>query len=64
MTLLGIRLMLCRHQRQALTFMLRREQGWALEGPHADIWRVDGLYTSDTTYAGPCLHVMLLLTIL
>ena len=29
---------LVRHQKQALTFMLSREQGWNLGNPHADIW--------------------------
>jgi hypothetical protein len=27
----------CRHQKQALTFMLRREQGWDMEGSQ-DVW--------------------------
>ncbi|KAH8706219.1 SNF2 family N-terminal domain-containing protein [Ilyonectria robusta] len=27
-----------RHQKQALTFMLRREQGWAFDGARPDIW--------------------------
>ncbi|ROW16619.1 hypothetical protein VPNG_01634 [Cytospora leucostoma] len=27
-----------RHQRQALTFMIRREQGWAFDEKDADIW--------------------------
>ncbi|KDN69905.1 putative WD domain-containing protein [Colletotrichum sublineola] len=27
-----------RHQKQALTFMLRREQGWAFDGTRPDIW--------------------------
>ncbi|EHK48686.1 hypothetical protein TRIATDRAFT_11002, partial [Trichoderma atroviride IMI 206040] len=27
-----------RHQRQALTFMLRRERGWALDGSRPDLW--------------------------
>lgn len=30
---------LYRHQKQALTFMLGREKGWALDGSHKDIWR-------------------------
>jgi hypothetical protein len=29
---------LIRHQKQALTYMLRREQGWALEAKGADMW--------------------------
>ncbi|KAF0326651.1 WD domain-containing protein, partial [Colletotrichum asianum] len=28
-----------KHQKQALTFMLRREQGWGIEDGHADVWR-------------------------
>ncbi|KAK2728231.1 alpha-mannosyltransferase [Colletotrichum kahawae] len=28
-----------KHQKQALTFMLRREQGWGTEDGHADVWR-------------------------
>lgn len=28
------------HQKQALTFMLRREMGWALHGPEQDIWAI------------------------
>lgn len=30
--------MVVRHQKQALTFMLRREQGWAFDGARPDIW--------------------------
>jgi SWI/SNF-related matrix-associated actin-dependent regulator of chromatin subfamily A3 len=29
-----------RHQLQALTFMLQREQGWAWDGSRADIWEL------------------------
>ncbi|KAH6967255.1 P-loop containing nucleoside triphosphate hydrolase protein [Fusarium venenatum] len=29
-----------RHQKQALTFMIRREQGWAFSGQDPDIWEV------------------------
>ena len=29
---------LYKHQRQALTFMLQRERGWAMDGHHKDIW--------------------------
>lgn len=29
---------LYKHQRQALTFMLQRESGWAMDGGHSDIW--------------------------
>ncbi|TPX07805.1 uncharacterized protein E0L32_010492 [Thyridium curvatum] len=36
----SIRTQLARHQLQALTFMLRREQGWAFEGGSPDIWEV------------------------
>lgn len=30
---------LYKHQKQALTFMLEREKGWAMTGHHKDIWR-------------------------
>ena len=30
---------LYRHQKQALTFMLTRERGWALQNSHGDIWK-------------------------
>ena len=30
---------LYKHQKQALTFMLQREEGWALGGHHKDIWK-------------------------
>lgn len=30
---------LYRHQKQALTFMMQRERGWAMDGHHKDIWR-------------------------
>ncbi|KAH8650675.1 SNF2 family N-terminal domain-containing protein [Tricladium varicosporioides] len=46
---------LLRHQKQALTFMMRREQGWALEGPRKDIWKImiaankQFLYTNTIT---------------
>ncbi|KAK2007911.1 hypothetical protein LZ32DRAFT_641022 [Colletotrichum eremochloae] len=30
-----------RHQKQALTFMLRREQGWAFDGTRPDIWEAE-----------------------
>ena len=36
-----LRTPLYRHQRQALTFMLRREKGWALNGSFQDLWRKD-----------------------
>ncbi|KAL6830835.1 SNF2 family N-terminal domain-containing protein [Trichoderma sp. SZMC 28015] len=34
----SIRSMMKRHQLQALTFMLQREQGWAWDGSRADLW--------------------------
>ncbi|KAK3497860.1 SNF2 family N-terminal domain-containing protein [Neurospora hispaniola] len=34
----AIRTSLARHQRQALTFMQRREEGWAFNGEHPDVW--------------------------
>lgn len=30
---------LYKHQKQALTFMLQRERGWAMDGHHKDIWK-------------------------
>ena len=30
--------LLIRHQKQALTYMLRREKGWALETKGTDMW--------------------------
>ncbi|KAI8195213.1 alpha-1 6-mannosyltransferase subunit [Colletotrichum sp. SAR 10_65] len=35
-----------RHQKQALTFMLRREQGWAFDGTRPDIWEAE--WTEDS----------------
>jgi hypothetical protein len=29
----------CSHQKQALSFMQRREKGWDLTGTHYDIWK-------------------------
>lgn len=29
-----------RHQKQALTFMLRREQGWAFYEQEPDVWEI------------------------
>src|SRR5947209_19227077 len=31
----------CRHQKQALSFMLRRERGWLLHASQSDLWRLD-----------------------
>jgi hypothetical protein len=48
------------HQKQALTFMLRREQGWAYDMSEEDIWSkvigVDGRIASVTLslYEKPC----------
>ncbi|KAH6880475.1 SNF2 family N-terminal domain-containing protein [Thelonectria olida] len=36
----SIKTTLEKHQRQALTFMLQRENGWAWDGGRADIWEV------------------------
>jgi len=30
---------LYKHQMQALTFMMQRESGWALDGHHQDMWK-------------------------
>ena len=32
---------LYRHQKQALTFMMQRERGWAMDGNHRDIWKAE-----------------------
>ena len=37
----GLQTRLHRHQRQALTFMMERERGWALQGERADIWKAE-----------------------
>lgn len=37
---------LYKHQKQALTFMIQRERGWAMVGPHRDIWKV--IYDAPT----------------
>lgn len=37
-----------RHQKQALTFMLRREEGWAVNGSCKDIWRKDDYENGET----------------
>lgn len=35
----AIKAHLYKHQKQALTFMMQRERGWAMIGPHRDIWK-------------------------
>ncbi|KAK4243690.1 P-loop containing nucleoside triphosphate hydrolase protein [Corynascus novoguineensis] len=46
-----IRAALKKHQKQALTFMLRREQGWAFGEKQADVWdflnRVSGAHQNE-----------------
>jgi hypothetical protein len=37
----SIKTKLARHQKQALTFMLERENGWACDGSRPDIWKVE-----------------------
>lgn len=32
---------LYRHQKQALTFLLQREEGWALDGRRKDVWKTE-----------------------
>ncbi|KAK3989051.1 SNF2 family N-terminal domain-containing protein [Cladorrhinum sp. PSN332] len=39
----SIRTSLAKHQKQALTFMLTRERGWAWDGSRPDIWEVEDL---------------------
>lgn len=41
---------LYKHQRQALTFMLQREEGWALGGHHKDIWKEERDLAGRPTY--------------
>jgi SWI/SNF-related matrix-associated actin-dependent regulator of chromatin subfamily A3 len=36
-----VRTQLKSHQRQALSFMLAREQGWCLDGSRSDLWKAD-----------------------
>ncbi|KAL8784379.1 MAG: hypothetical protein Q9195_009075 [Heterodermia aff. obscurata] len=40
---------LYKHQKQALTFMLQREEGWSLDGPRKDVWKSD-LVAGRLTY--------------
>lgn len=35
----ALRTELYKHQKQALTFMIQRERGWAMGGHHKDIWK-------------------------
>ena len=35
----GLSTELYKHQKQALTFMMQREGGWAMDGHHKDVWR-------------------------
>lgn len=37
-----------RHQKQALTFMLQKEQGWALDGTRPDLWEAREVDTGQT----------------
>ena len=41
---------LYKHQRQALTFMVQRERGWAMDGHHKDIWREERDSFGRSTY--------------
>ena len=38
------------HQKQALTFMMQRERGWAIDGHHKDIWKVEQDLHHGTIY--------------
>ena len=38
------------HQKQALTFMTQREQGWAMEEQHKDIWKRERTPQGHTVY--------------
>ena len=37
----AVRTPLYKHQRQALTFMIQRESGWAMDGRYRDMWKED-----------------------
>ncbi|KAL9593232.1 MAG: hypothetical protein Q9179_006010 [Wetmoreana sp. 5 TL-2023] len=37
----AVRTTLYPHQRQALTFMMQRESGWAMDGRYKDIWKAE-----------------------
>ena len=41
---------LYKHQKQALTFMMQRERGWALDGHHRDIWKMERDFHGGTLY--------------
>ena len=38
------------HQKQALTFMMRRERGWAFDAPYDDVWKSVALQHGRTGY--------------
>ena len=42
--------MLYKHQKQALTFMLERERGWAMDGSQKDIWKKEKDHIEGYTY--------------
>ncbi|KAK3495760.1 SNF2 family N-terminal domain-containing protein [Neurospora crassa] len=46
----AIRTSLARHQKQALTFMQRREEGWALNGKHPDVWEYAEYRAGDGSF--------------
>ncbi|MCJ1426373.1 hypothetical protein MMC29_004276 [Sticta canariensis] len=46
----AVRTKLYPHQKQALTFMLRREEGWALNSSCKDIWRKDEYEDGQSRY--------------
>lgn len=41
---------LYKHQKQALTFMMQRERGWAMSGHHKDIWKEETDTSGRTVY--------------
>lgn len=51
----------CSHQKQALTFMLRREKGLVMEGSHTDIWKKTEDRDGHTMYGLCNQHTSLLL---
>ena len=46
----ALRTQLYKHQKQALTFMVQRERGWAMTGELGDIWKAETQPTGRTLY--------------
>lgn len=52
------------HQKQGLTFFLRRERGWLLDGPEKDVWSKRIETNRRTMYGCSLEYILLWLTIL